>query len=87
MKVKTMIKSVDKLKRGCRTFRKYEDKASVPVFFLSVLVFIVAGLFYLTPAANDKVYFIGFLTLVLVVLVSWLGVWVKKRNEYINKEK
>jgi len=81
------MKSVDKLKRGCRTFRRYEDKASVPVFLLSVLVFIVAGLFYLTPAANDEVYFIGFLTLVMVVLVSWLGAWVKKRNQYINKDK
>jgi|LauGreDrversion4_2_1035121.scaffolds.fasta_scaffold14570_6 hypothetical protein len=76
--------SINKFKKGWRTCRKYEDKASVPVFLFFMLVLIVSVLFYVTPSASDKSYFI---VLVVVVIASCIGVWVKKRNQYNRKDK
>lgn len=82
-----MPKSLDKVKKGWKTYRKYEDKASVPVFLFFMLVLIVSVLFYVTPSTSDKSYFIAFVVLVVVVIASCIGVWVKKRNQYNRKDK
>lgn len=76
-----------KIKDSWHTYRKYEDKASIPIFLFFMLVLIVSVLFYVTPSASDKAYFIGFIVLVVVVIASCVGVWVKKRNQCNDKDK
>ena len=82
-----MPKSSDKVKKGWKTYRKYENKASVPIFLFFMLVLIVTVLFYVIPSASDKSYFIAFIVLVIVLIASCIGVWLKKRNQYILKDK
>lgn len=67
-----------KLKQGYRKFRQLENKVSVYVFLLLMLMLVVAGLLYITPEAPDSLWFVAMLSLFVVGLASAIGAWTKK---------
>ena len=70
-----------KIKKGWRTYRKYEDKASIPVFCLFLLTVFVIVLFLALPDSPDRLFFIGFVVLLFTVSGVALSQWVKKTNK------
>ena len=75
-----------KFKQGYRKFRQLENKVSVYVFLFIMLMFVVAGLLYITPEAPDSLWFVAMLSLFVVGIASAIGAWTKKVNKNNQKD-
>jgi CDP-diglyceride synthetase len=80
-------KQPSKFKKGYRTFRRIENKVSVYVFLFTLLMLVVGGLLYVTPAAPDSFWFVTMLSLFVVGLASVIGTWVKRTNKRNQQNK
>ncbi len=76
-----------KFKQGYRKFRQLENKVSVYIFLLIMLMLVVAGLLYITPEAPDSLWFVAMLSLFVFGIASAIGAWTKKVNKNNQKDK